>query len=209
MSRFTAIAVASAVALMTSATVAAAAAPPPSIDPPVPTPTVVVPPPTTTTVPPPIPTIVTPPPTTTAPPTTTTAPPPVVDLPSADDICDKAEVSEVNTLLKGITKSELVGDLSPLVGLTIEEAGSAVVKVDVEIAEVQVALGCDPAPPLTPDAFFKLTCKDMASKEEAQKLLDNGSGNPALLDLNGNGIACDEQVTVYPKGGVDTGGWPQ
>lgn len=53
-----------------------------------------------------------------------------------------------------------------------------------------------------------LGCAGFATREDAQEALDAGQADPAKVDRNSNGAACDEQVAVAPNGGVDTGGWP-
>ena len=54
-----------------------------------------------------------------------------------------------------------------------------------------------------------------ASQKEAQDALDAAPSDPERLDLDDDGVACeehfgddDQQVQVRPKGAVDTGGWP-
>ncbi|WP_425440477.1 excalibur calcium-binding domain-containing protein [Prauserella shujinwangii] len=58
-------------------------------------------------------------------------------------------------------------------------------------------------------------CRDFASQDEAQAVLDADPSDPHRIDGDNDGIACealldggesDQQVTVYPSGGVDTGG---
>ena len=67
------------------------------------------------------------------------------------------------------------------------------------------------APPLGDDR----DCADFASQADAQAALAAEPSDPANLDADDDGIACEQQfgapgqqVQVYPTGGVDTGGEP-
>ena len=58
-------------------------------------------------------------------------------------------------------------------------------------------------------------CADFASQADAQAALAAEPSDPANLDADDDGIACEQQfgapgqqVQVYPTGGVDTGGEP-
>lgn len=67
--------------------------------------------------------------------------------------------------------------------------------------------GEDPQPPSNAD-LTNLGCAGFATRQDAQEALDAEQADPAKVDRNGNGVACDEQVAVAPVGGVNTGGWP-
>jgi hypothetical protein len=41
-------------------------------------------------------------------------------------------------------------------------------------------------------------CEDYATRAEAQAALDNGTGDAAALDADGNGVVCDEGLFVFP-----------
>jgi hypothetical protein len=58
-------------------------------------------------------------------------------------------------------------------------------------------------------------CADFATQADAQAALTSRAGDPERLDADDDGIACeqhfgteDQQVAVFPLGGVATGGTP-
>ncbi|MFC4948578.1 excalibur calcium-binding domain-containing protein [Pseudonocardia sp. GCM10023141] len=58
-------------------------------------------------------------------------------------------------------------------------------------------------------------CPDFATQADAQAALTAQAGDPERLDADGDGIACEDhfgtanqQVAVFPVGGVATGGYP-
>lgn len=69
----------------------------------------------------------------------------------------------------------------------------------------------------TEPAFSDKNCADFATQAQAQATLDADPSDPHNLDADNDGEACerhfagtsgddDQQVSVYPSGGVDTGG---
>lgn len=75
----------------------------------------------------------------------------------------------------------------------------------------------EPAPaPAPAENETDLDCKDFATQAEAQSELDADPSDPHRLDSDDDGVPCedsfgggsddDQQVEVYPSGGVDTGG---
>jgi excalibur calcium-binding domain-containing protein len=69
-------------------------------------------------------------------------------------------------------------------------------------------------PPTDPAPFEDKDCRDFATQEEAQAVLDADASDPHQLDGDHDGIACEtvfgdsggDQVEEKPSGGVDTGG---
>lgn len=81
--------------------------------------------------------------------TTTPAPTPP---PSVAQLCGASGTAAVDTLLHGVSRSGLVGDLAPLLTLTVPTSDTAVLANAVQLADVRKALNCDPTPTATPTA---------------------------------------------------------
>lgn len=62
------------------------------------------------------------------------------------------------------------------------------------------------APPSNAD-LSDLDCGDFVTREDAQVALEGGQGDPARLDGDGDGLACEDGVgaAALPVGGVATG----
>lgn len=162
-------------------------------------------------------------------PASAAAPPSVVQL------CAATGIGEVDALLDSVATSGLVGELAPLVSITVpKDADSVQVEADVDLDDVRTALSCGPTPTPTPsptptptpiptvtptptatpppapdpDDFFA-TC-DGARLAGRAPLLRGEPGYRPELDPDGDGVACpDGQIKATPRGPVATGGWPQ
>lgn len=104
--------------------------------------------------------------------------------------------------------------------------GRAVVQAAVA-AQAKVKAACDTTPPTTtpppptttvpptttPAPDDDVDCDEVSDKR-AQEILDADKSDPNNLDEDGDGVACEEDVTivrdrvVVPSGGVNTGGGP-
>ncbi|HYH32323.1 MAG TPA: excalibur calcium-binding domain-containing protein [Pseudonocardia sp.] len=93
-----------------------------------------------------------------------------------------------------------------------------------EEEEEEEAAADEDAPATTPaaapededDAERDRDCADFATQAEAQAALVGEPGDPERLDSDDDGVACEEhfgtedrQVSVFPQGGVATGGGPR
>lgn len=79
--------------------------------------------------------------------TTTPTPKPP---PSVAQLCAASGTAAVDTLLAGVARSGLVGDLAPLLTLTVPTSDTAVLVTAVQLADVRKALNCDPPATATP-----------------------------------------------------------
>lgn len=66
--------------------------------------------------------------------------------PSIAQLCAATSIAEVDALLDRVASSELVGQLSPLVSLTVPDAESPELDASVQLEDVRARLNCDTVP---------------------------------------------------------------
>lgn len=80
-------------------------------------------------------------------PTPTPKPPP-----SVAQLCAATSIDTVDTLLAGVSRVGLIGDLAPILTLTVPTSDTAVLANAVQLSDVKKALNCDPPVTATPTA---------------------------------------------------------
>lgn len=149
---------------------------------------------------------------------TTTPPPDDEDPPAVGEICAATSIEAVDGLLRGVVDSELVGALAPLLDITVPR-GTDSVEVDaaVDLGELRQALDCDETPaPTTPPATTPPPADDdidcgEVTDERAQEILDADETDPHGLDVDNDGVACEDEVDLgdddeFPSTPPETGG---
>lgn len=79
-----------------------------------------------------------------------TAPPADPDPPSVLQLCAATGVEELDSLLEGVARTELVDALAPLLDLTVPESETVEIDGSVQLDDVRTALNCEPDPTPTP-----------------------------------------------------------
>ena len=127
---------------------------------------------------------------------------PLADPPSVAQICAATSIDTVDAYLASLAESQLVGDLAPLVSLTVpRDASGLKVKSDVSLERVRVSLDCtDDTPPTTTPAP---TTSNPPGDDDDDDSDDHGHHGHHGRHHGKN--KCCTQVDITPKGGVDTG----
>lgn len=163
-------------------------------------------------------------------PTPTPVPVPV-PVPSLVQLCAATGIATADALIAGVAESDLVGDLAPLVDLTVpRNSGGVALDADVTLAQLRDELDCDaltapptptptptptPGPTEAPDPGSDRVYDSCAQVRAAgaDPLLATDPGYRVGLDADRDGIACEageddgfSQTPLVPSGGVATGG---
>lgn len=127
--------------------------------------------------------------------TTPTVPP--ANPPSVAQLCAATGITEVDTLLDGVDRTDLAGALAPLLTLTIPDRDTAELDASVQLADVRQRLNCDATPPTTtapPTTSTTTTTAPTSTTATTPRTTSSGGGFTQL-----------DQV---PTGAAETGGGP-
>lgn len=118
--------------------------------------------------------------------------------PSVAELCAASGVEQVDAALQGLADTDLVGELAPLLDITVPREDG--LTLDVELDRFRTALDCDaltppttdpvpttdaPVPPLYPD------CAAARAAGAAPVILGDPGYRPEL-DSDGDGIGCED-----------------
>jgi hypothetical protein len=136
---------------------------------------------------------------------TTPPPPPPVDPPSVAQLCAATGIGTIDAYLAAVTESQLIGDLAPLLDLTVPRTGAAGVEVeaDVTLEQLRDVLECD-APDPTPTTTPTPTPTTTPAPTEEPEPTRTRTPAPDNDDDDDDCRRCT-QVDITPRGGVDTG----
>ena len=125
--------------------------------------------------------------------TTPTAPP--ADPPSVAQLCAATGITEVDSLLDGVARTDLAGALAPLLTLTVPARDTAELDASVQLADVRQRLNCEVTPTTT-------TAPPTTSTTTAPTSTTTTTTRTTSI---GGGFTQLDQV---PTGAAETGGGP-